>query len=44
MLESLTNDMYFAPTVNDFFWYGKAEVGAQTDIADPFTKLTAGLG
>lgn len=43
-LASLTNDMYFAPTVNDFFWYGKAEVGAQTDMVDPFTKLTAGLG
>ncbi len=43
-LASLTNDMYFAPTVNDFFWYGKAEVGAQTDMVDPFTKLTVGLG
>ncbi|EAR54207.1 hypothetical protein SKA34_03820 [Photobacterium sp. SKA34] len=43
-LASLTNDMYFNPKVNDFFWYGKAEVGAQTDMEDPFTKLTVGLG
>ncbi|WP_305425793.1 DUF481 domain-containing protein [Photobacterium leiognathi] len=43
-LASLITDMYFAPTVNDFFWYGKAEVGAQTDMVDPFTKLTVGLG
>lgn len=43
-LAALTNDMYFSPKRNDFFWYGKAEVGAQTDMKDPFTKLTAGLG
>lgn len=43
-LASLTNDMYFNPKVNNFFWYGKAEVGAQTDMVDPFTKLTGGLG
>lgn len=43
-LAALTNDMYFSPKKNDFFWYGKAEVGAQTDMKDPFTKLTAGLG
>ncbi len=43
-LASLTNDMYFNPTRNNAFWYSKAEIGAQTDMVDPFTKLTVGLG
>lgn len=43
-LASLTNDMYFNPTRNNAFWYSKAEIGAQTDMEDPFTKLTVGLG
>ena len=43
-LASLTNDMYFNPTRNNAFWYSKAEIGAQTDMIDPFTKLTVGLG
>jgi len=43
-LASLTSDMYFNPQTSDAFWYGKAEIGAQTDMVDPFTKLTAGLG
>ncbi|PSU33761.1 DUF481 domain-containing protein [Photobacterium phosphoreum] len=43
-LASLTNDMYFNPTQNNAFWYSKAEIGAQTDMKDPFTKLTVGLG
>ncbi len=43
-LGSITSDQYFTPGSSGAFWYGKGEIGARTDMEDPFTKLTVGLG
>lgn len=43
-LGSITSDQYFSPESSKAFWYGKGEVGARTNMEDPFTKLTVGLG
>ncbi len=32
------------PVIKAFFGIAKVEISAQTDMVDPFTKLTVGLG
>ncbi|PIE42786.1 MAG: hypothetical protein CSA50_08625 [Gammaproteobacteria bacterium] len=41
---SITSDQYFTPGSSGAFWYGKGEIGARTDMEDPFTAVTLGVG